>query len=97
MGHKAKDQTQRKFVFMMKWRVSGTWEVLVKSSFLWGISMDMWGKVLRILKVHMGGNGIGKRNAEERRLLEFCDEKELKVANTWFYKRREKSLIVLVD
>ena len=45
----------------------------------------------------MGGNGIGKRNAEERRLLEFCDEKELKVANTWFYKRREKSLIVLVD
>ena len=36
-GPQAKNQTQRKFVFMMKWRVSGTWEVLVKSSFLWGI------------------------------------------------------------
>ena len=32
-----------------------------------------------------GGNGIGKRNAEGR-LLEFCDEKELCVANTWFKK-----------
>ena len=31
-----------------------------------------------------GGNGIGKRNAEGRRLLEFCDEKQLCVANTWF-------------
>ena len=29
-----------------------------------------------------GGNGIGKRNAEERRLLEFYDEKELCMANT---------------
>ena len=26
--------------------------------------------------------GIGKRNVEESRLLEFCDEKELCVANT---------------
>ena len=32
-----------------------------------------------------GWNGIGKRNAE-RRLLEFCDEKNLCMANTWFYK-----------
>ena len=31
-----------------------------------------------------GGNGVGKRNAEGRRLLEFCDERELCVANTWF-------------
>ena len=30
MGYKAEYQTQRKFVFMMKWRVSGTWEVLGK-------------------------------------------------------------------
>ena len=29
-----------------------------------------------------GGNGIGKRNAEGRRLLEFCDKRELCVANT---------------
>ena len=33
-----------------------------------------------------GGNGIGKRNVEGRRLLEFCDEKELYVANTWLYR-----------
>ena len=31
-----------------------------------------------------GGNGVAKRNAEGRRLLEFCDERELCVANTWF-------------
>ena len=30
--------------------------------------------------VHVG-YGIGKRNVEESRLLEFCDEKELYVAN----------------
>ena len=29
-----------------------------------------------------GGYGIGKRNVEERRLLEFCGEKELGVVNT---------------
>ena len=28
------------------------------------------------------GYGIGKRNVEGRRLLEFCDEKKLCVANT---------------
>ena len=34
-----------------------------------------------------GGNGFGERNLEGRRLLEFCDKKELCVANTWFKKR----------
>ena len=33
-----------------------------------------------------GGNGIGERNVEGKMLLEFCDEKELCVANTWFKK-----------
>ena len=37
-----------------------------------------------------GGFEIGKRNAEERRLVEFCDEKELCVANTWFEKEQRK-------
>ena len=32
-----------------------------------------------------GENGVGKRNVEGRRLLEFCDEKELCVANTFFF------------
>ena len=37
-----------------------------------------------------GGYEIGTRNVEERRLLEFCDEKELCVANTWFEKEQRK-------
>ena len=39
-----------------------------------------------------GGNGIGKRNAEGRRLLEFCDEKQLCVANTWFRKEDKRKI-----
>ena len=41
--------------------------------------------------------GIEKRNTEGRRLLEFCDEKKLCVANTWFYKRKGKSLKVRMN
>jgi len=37
-----------------------------------------------------GGNGIGERNAEGRMLLEFCDENELCVANTWYRKQEKK-------
>ena len=36
-----------------------------------------------------GGYGIGKRNAEGRMLLDFCDQKELWAANTW-YKKNDK-------
>ena len=39
-----------------------------------------------------GWNGIGKRNAKGRRLLEFCDERELSVANTWFYKADKRKI-----
>ena len=93
MGHKAEHQTQSEFVFMMKWGLSETWEVLVKLLFLQGVLMDMWGNVLRVWKVYMGGgNDIGKRSAEGRRLLEFCDEKELWVANTWFYKANKRKI-----
>ena len=60
MGHKDEGQTQKKCVLVMKWRVSGTLEVLVKSLFLWRISMDMWGNVLRVLKVYMGKMVLGK-------------------------------------
>ena len=38
-----------------------------------------------------GGNGIGKRRAEGR-LLEFCDEKERYVANTWFYTADKRKI-----
>ena len=45
-----------------------------------------------------GRNGVGKRNTEGRRLLEFCDERELCVANSWFKKQiKGKSLIVPAD
>ena len=45
-----------------------------------------------------GRNDIGKRNAEGKRLLEFCDEKELCVASTRFNKTdKRKSLTALVD
>ena len=46
-----------------------------------------------------GGNGGGKRNAEGRRLLEFCDERESCVWQILGLKRQTKgkSLIVPVD
>ena len=40
-----------------------------------------------------GENGIAKRNAEGRRLLEFCGERKLCVANTWFYKADKRKII----
>lgn len=39
-----------------------------------------------------GGNGIGKRNVEGRMLLEFCDQKELCVANTWYRKKDQRKV-----
>ena len=39
-----------------------------------------------------GGNGIGKRNTEERKLLEFCYEKELCVANIRLYKANKRKI-----
>ena len=39
-----------------------------------------------------GGNGIGERNVEGKMLLEFCDEKELCVANTWFKKEEKRKM-----
>ena len=37
-----------------------------------------------------GGYGIGKTNVEGRKLLEFCDKKELCIANTWFEKNEQR-------
>ena len=39
-----------------------------------------------------GGYGISKKNVEGRRLLKFCDEKELCVANTWFEKKEQSKI-----
>ena len=40
-----------------------------------------------------GGNELDQRNAEGRMLLEFCDERELCVANTWFKKTDERKIM----
>ena len=39
-----------------------------------------------------GGYGIGKINAEGRMFLDFCDHKELCVANTWIKKKDKKKV-----
>uniref|UniRef100_A0A0L8H466 Endonuclease/exonuclease/phosphatase domain-containing protein n=1 Tax=Octopus bimaculoides TaxID=37653 RepID=A0A0L8H466_OCTBM len=39
-----------------------------------------------------GGNGIGERNVEGRMLLEFCDEKQLCMVNTWFRKTEKRKV-----
>ena len=36
--------------------------------------------------------GTGERKVEEKMLLEFCDEKELCVANTWFRKGEKRKV-----
>ena len=65
MGHSAEDQTQKKFIFMVEWRVSEIWEVQVKSLFFWAISMSMWENVLRVLKMCMGGMVLVKEMRKE--------------------------------
>ena len=39
-----------------------------------------------------GGYGIGKRNAEGRLLLDFCNPKELCAVNTWFKKKDKRKV-----
>ena len=83
---------QRKFIFMVKWKVNGN---LGSSSEIIVPLEDFNGHVGKSAKnfegVH-GGNGVGKRNAEGRRLLEFCDERELCMANTWFKKTDKRKI-----
>ena len=50
------------------------------------------GKWIEGYEVVHAGNRIGERNAEEAMLLEFCDEKELCVANTWFRKGEKRKV-----
>ena len=39
-----------------------------------------------------GGYELIKRNGEGRRLLEFCDENDLCMANTWFEKKEQRKI-----
>ena len=50
------------------------------------------GKEIEGFEGDHGGNGIGQRNAKGKMLLEFCDERELCEANTWF-KKTDKKMI----
>ena len=52
--------------------------------------MNMWGNVLRVLKVYTGEWCWEKKC--RRRLVEFCDERELCVANTWFKKTDKRKI-----
>ena len=45
---------------------------------------------MRVLKVYTRGMALGKKS---RRLLDFCNEKELCVANTGFYKADKEKII----
>ena len=51
------------------------------------------GKSAEGLEGTHGGYGIGKRNAEGRMLLDFCDQKELCIANTR-YKKKDKRKVI---
>ena len=64
--------------------MASEWDLQIPGEVVLGLE-DFNGHVGRRIdgfeSVH-GGYGIGKRNVEERKLLEFCNEKELCVANT---------------
>ena len=78
------------------YKLAGEYELQNPSEVVLGLG-DFNGHVREEIEgfegVH-GGNGIGQRNAEGRMLLEFCDEREVCVANTWF-KKTEKRKITL--
>ena len=78
------DQSARKINFM-----ASEWDLQNPGGVVLGMR-DFNGHVGRRIDSFKGGYGIGKRNVEGRRLLEFCDEKELCVANTWFEKKEQK-------
>ena len=74
--------------------VAGEWEFGSFSEIIVSLG-DFYGHVGKCAEGFEGvhrGNGIGKRNAKGRKLLEFCDERELCVANAWFYKADKREI-----
>ena len=55
-----------------------------------GTSTDMLGDGLMALKVCMVGMDLAKEMLMEE--LEFCDKKELCVANTWFGMKEQRQI-----
>uniref|UniRef100_A0A0L8FGS5 Uncharacterized protein n=1 Tax=Octopus bimaculoides TaxID=37653 RepID=A0A0L8FGS5_OCTBM len=74
--------------------MANEWDLHKVDEFVWsrGDFHGHVGKWLHGFEGGHGGNGIGERNVEERMQLEFCDEKELCVANTWFRKTEKRKL-----
>ena len=68
--------------------MANEWDLGSSSEIIFSL-MDFNGRVEKCVKgfegVH-GENGIGKRK------LEFCDERELCVANAWFYKAVKRKI-----
>ena len=74
--------------------MAGEYELQNPSEVVFGLG-DFNGRVGEEIECLEGvhrGNGIGHRNAEGRMLLEFCDERELCVANTWFKKTDKRKI-----
>ena len=77
----------------MKWLVSGNLLNLQKhGEMILGLGdfNRRVGEPIDGFKGVHGGYGIGKRNVEGRKPFEFCDEKELCVANTLFEKKEQR-------
>ena len=83
----------RKFRFYdemtIEWDLESSSEIIVS---LWHFNGHV-GKCAEAFEGVHGGMVVGKELQNGRRLLEFCDEKELCVANTWFYKIDKRKII----
>ena len=78
--------------FMMRWRAM--WDKKNAGELVLGLGYfnGHVGKWIEGYEDVQGGFGIGERNMEGRMLLEFCDEKEGCVANTWFQKGEKRKV-----
>ena len=87
MGHKAEDQMQRKFVFdkmESEWDLGSSSEIIVSLR-------DFNGHVGKCAE---GFEGVhwGMVLEKKYRRLEFCDERELCMANTWFIQTDKRKI-----
>ena len=72
--------------------MASEWDLQNPSEVVLGME-DFNGQVGRRIDGFEGvhdGHGSGKKHVEGRRLIEFCDEKELCVANTWLEKKEQR-------
>ena len=71
-----------------EWDLGSSSEIIV----FFGDFNEHVGKCAESFEGVHGGDGIGKRNAEGRRLLESSDERKLWEEITWFYKVDKKKI-----